>query len=288
MMNGTFQKEVHFCDFDNKTGKLSNPHMFKIPEKTQMWSIEFSPNSSKLLIGGMKYPPTYEIYQTRPYICQIDLEAKHPYEITRYAHKIFMDFVPKDKQHGFWPQFMTMQLASNGKIYTYIYTQGYEYKVIALENPNALAKDYKITFSSTLPRSVFGVFPNCTHLLPNETELSTVFAVGKVFTRTILFDTNEAILKPEYESAFTDIVAYLLKNPKTTIEIAGHTDNEGEEAKNKTLSENRAQALADFLIKNKIDKERIKAIGYGSAKPIADNSSPAGKAKNRRIEFLIK
>ena len=136
--------------------------------------------------------------------------------------------------------------------------------------------------------------PNIAHLIPTGFAREGTEApvppieVGKPFVREILFETNQAILKPEYEKGLQDIVDYLLKNPKTTIEISGHTDNEGEETKNKTLSENRAKSLANFLVGKGVSKERIKAIGYGSTKPITENSTPAGKAKNRRIEFLIK
>ena len=283
---GFFLRNLFFFDFDKLTGKMSNTHLIKMPSHTEWCTIEFSPNSKKLLIAGMKNSPEYKSNDSRPYIAEIDVTQTHPYEITRYAQRVFVEYVPKDKTKYFSPRIENMQLAPNGKIYATI--QNYNaFDMIVLHNPNAPTKDYKVQFSYPLPKNALGNFPHCTHLLPNEAELSTAFAVGKIFTRDILFDTNQYTFKPEHEKDLQDILAYLTKNPKTTIEISGHTDNEGEETKNKTLSENRAKALANFLISKQVGKERVKAIGYGSSKPIADNATLEGKAKNRRIEFLI-
>ncbi len=70
--------------------------------------------------------------------------------------------------------------------------------------------------------------------------------------------------------------------------ISGHTDSKGEEKINETLSLNRAKSIYNYLIKNGANSNRVSAIGYGELKPIADNETEAGRAKNRRIEFTIK
>ena len=72
-----------------------------------------------------------------------------------------------------------------------------------------------------------------------------------------------------------------------TIEIQGHTDNEGTVAYNQQLSTNRAKAVYDYLIEAGINKERLQFKGYGFNQPIADNNTEAGRAKNRRTEFKI-
>jgi hypothetical protein len=76
--------------------------------------------------------------------------------------------------------------------------------------------------------------------------------------------------------------------PTVNIEVAGHTDSDGEDAANQALSEKRAQAVADYLVKAGLPANRFTAVGYGSAQPIASNDTEDGKAQNRRIEFTVK
>ena len=71
------------------------------------------------------------------------------------------------------------------------------------------------------------------------------------------------------------------------VEIQGHTDNVGSERYNQTLSERRARTDLNYLVARGINANRLQTIGYGETKPIADNSTPAGRAMNRRIEFKI-
>ncbi|MFM9020405.1 MAG: OmpA family protein, partial [Sediminibacterium sp.] len=76
-------------------------------------------------------------------------------------------------------------------------------------------------------------------------------------------------------------------NPSLRIEIGGHTDNTGLAENNRILSENRAKSIAQYLIDNKITANRITWKGYGSSRPIAENTSDKGKALNRRTSFTI-
>jgi OmpA-OmpF porin, OOP family len=83
-------------------------------------------------------------------------------------------------------------------------------------------------------------------------------------------------------------VKFLKENPKTTINIFGHTDNEGNSQANKNLSLQRAKAVENYFISQNITKNRIISEGFGDTKPLLDNSTPENKRKNRRIEFLVK
>lgn len=75
--------------------------------------------------------------------------------------------------------------------------------------------------------------------------------------------------------------------PKELITIEGHTDNRGDTTRNQQLSQQRAQAVAEWLIKAGVDEKRLRTVGYGSEKPVADNETEAGRARNRRIEFKV-
>ena len=74
---------------------------------------------------------------------------------------------------------------------------------------------------------------------------------------------------------------------KIKVEIGGHTDSAGIAAKNQALSERRAQAVKKFLVKEGVAAERLDAVGYGAAKPVDGNDTPAGRANNRRVEFKV-
>jgi outer membrane protein OmpA-like peptidoglycan-associated protein len=76
------------------------------------------------------------------------------------------------------------------------------------------------------------------------------------------------------------------KIPEANLEVQGHTDNKGSEKKNLKLSETRAKAVVKYLNKKGIDSSRLRAVGYGSEKPIADNDDAAGRAQNRRVELV--
>lgn len=104
----------------------------------------------------------------------------------------------------------------------------------------------------------------------------------------ILFDTNKAVIKPKYKKEVKKVADFMKKYPDAKASIEGHTDNVGKEAANIKLSQKRADAVVKMLVKTyKIDKSRLKAVGYGPKKPIADNKTAAGKQQNRRVEAVI-
>ena len=76
--------------------------------------------------------------------------------------------------------------------------------------------------------------------------------------------------------------------PGLKIEIEGHTDSEGTPERNQRLSDRRAQAVVDFLIKRGVDQAQLQAIGYGETRPLAPNDTTENRAKNRRIEFTVR
>jgi len=106
--------------------------------------------------------------------------------------------------------------------------------------------------------------------------------------RGVYFDYNKATIKPESRPALEGAAKILNENPGIRVEIQGHTDSDGSESYNQQLSERRAQSVVTYLIQNfAIDPMRLTARGYGESNPVASNSTPEGKALNRRVEFVI-
>lgn len=105
--------------------------------------------------------------------------------------------------------------------------------------------------------------------------------------RNIFFNTNEYNLLPESVTELATLTELLNSNVNIHIEVQGHTDNVGNSAQNEKLSINRAKAVYDHLIENKIDPERLTYQGYGETKPIAGNDTPEKRKQNRRTSFMI-
>jgi outer membrane protein OmpA-like peptidoglycan-associated protein len=103
----------------------------------------------------------------------------------------------------------------------------------------------------------------------------------------VLFEVNSFKLNPDLFPKLDSIVMFMEKNPSTRIEISGHTDNTGREAHNLRLSENRADAVAEYVVDKGIETSRVSFNGYGSSRPIAENETESGRRKNRRVEILI-
>ena len=114
-------------------------------------------------------------------------------------------------------------------------------------------------------------------------EFSGVLSRGK-----ILFRTGSANISDESSEVLDELVRVLRACPNSEVEIAGHTDNVGDPDNNLDLSRRRAQAVVDYLVKEGIPASKLSAAGYGETRPVATNETAEGKARNRRIEFVVK
>jgi outer membrane protein OmpA-like peptidoglycan-associated protein len=103
----------------------------------------------------------------------------------------------------------------------------------------------------------------------------------------VYFDVNKATLTPASNKELQELYEYLKWKEEVSIEIAGHTDNVGKDADNLKLSQQRAEAVKNYLIKKGIAATRLTAKGYGATVPVADNSTSEGKQKNRRTEVKV-
>jgi len=109
------------------------------------------------------------------------------------------------------------------------------------------------------------------------------------YARTILFDTGKSSIKAESTSVMVDIIQILNEYPNARFTVEGHTDSVGSASLNQRLSEERANAVRDFLIDKGIGADRLVAAGYGEDRPIANNNTRSGRSQNRRVEInLIK
>ncbi len=103
----------------------------------------------------------------------------------------------------------------------------------------------------------------------------------------VYFDQSSYVLRAESYPQLDQLAASLRKYPALKIEIAGHTDNVGDDRLNQYLSENRARVIASYLRNKGISSARLVARGYGSSRPLADNDTEANRARNRRVEFTV-
>jgi outer membrane protein OmpA-like peptidoglycan-associated protein/tetratricopeptide (TPR) repeat protein len=117
--------------------------------------------------------------------------------------------------------------------------------------------------------------------------LQGIEAGNKVVLKNIFFDTNKYDIKAESKTELEKLISFLRDNPNANIEISGHTDNVGDDAINKTLSQNRANAVYQYLVLHHIDPKRLVYKGYGKSQPIAPNTTEDGRKLNRRTEFKI-
>lgn len=129
---------------------------------------------------------------------------------------------------------------------------------------------------------------NSTEPFKADIPLVSVKPGSKVVLKNIFFETAKFDLKDQSKYELNKLVAFLNTNATTKIEIGGHTDNVGDKKSNQLLSENRAKAVYDYLIANKIAPDRLSYKGYGDSQPIDDNKTEKGRANNRRTEFTIK
>jgi outer membrane protein OmpA-like peptidoglycan-associated protein len=105
---------------------------------------------------------------------------------------------------------------------------------------------------------------------------------------SILFETAKYTIQKESLPIVEQIFELMKNNPTLKISIEGHTDNVGDAASNKTLSNNRAKAIFDALVTKGIDKSRMSFVGWGQENPVADNRTEDGRTKNRRVEIVKK
>ena len=109
---------------------------------------------------------------------------------------------------------------------------------------------------------------------------------GRVSVYGINFDTAKATIRPDSEAVLNELLTLMQKNPEWCLVVAGHTDNVGADTVNLPLSRQRAEAVIAWLAGKGVNRSRLVAAGFGSQKPLADNGTEEGRAKNRRVDLV--
>ncbi len=117
-------------------------------------------------------------------------------------------------------------------------------------------------------------------------DFSRLFSADKFTTHAIHFDVKQSTIRPESMLFIRKLANWLKQNPTVRMEINGHTDNDGDAAANMKLSQERADAVKNQLVEYGINALRLTTKGYGATIPIQPNTTPEGKADNRRVEFI--
>jgi outer membrane protein OmpA-like peptidoglycan-associated protein len=159
---------------------------------------------------------------------------------------------------------------------------------ISLKNLPAGIYSFTVTdqYNCAVSRSVTFIEPK----IPEDefySSLKNIEEGTSIVLENIFFEYNKTALLPASYPELDKVVQFMIENDIHKIEISGHTDSDGSDSYNKTLSEGRAKSVANYLVSKGVDQTRLQAIGYGKTKPIDTNSSDAGKAVNRRVEFKL-
>lgn len=159
--------------------------------------------------------------------------------------------------------------------YTAVVTQG---KTLAMyvSKPGYLFKSLTVKTDTGLAEGI-----------KRDIELEPLRPGATIVLNNIFFESGKSDLLPASLAELKKMGKLLRNNPLLKIEISGHTDNVGNDASNLLLSQQRARAVTDNLVRQGISKTRLKSIGYGEAKPLNDNADEEKRARNRRIEFRI-
>jgi OOP family OmpA-OmpF porin len=119
----------------------------------------------------------------------------------------------------------------------------------------------------------------------SKTDLGITFAKDcHILLYDVFFDFNKATLKPESDSVLDKVAAMLKTDASIKADVEGHTDSVGSDDYNLKLSDARAASVRNWLVRHGIDAARLTSKGYGKSRPVADNGTDAGRARNRRVE----
>ena len=151
---------------------------------------------------------------------------------------------------------------------------------------------YMISVKSLTDSTKYGIIdipvPEAGQFYTEPFKVEIQFEAARSYTlKNVHFDTGKASLRPDSYPALEELFSYLQHKENTRIQIAGHTDNVGNDTDNLKLSQQRAEAIRAYLVKRGILSSRLVAKGYGASQPVAGNETEEGRQQNRRTEIKI-
>lgn len=166
----------------------------------------------------------------------------------------------------------------------------YEYNGLGCYELNKNGKEYRIKVSCTNNSDILLCVLELEAMKQEITANEMLDALNKdgFVTLNILFETGKSTIQKESIPIIDQMYELMAGEPTLKISIEGHTDNTGDAQLNKKLSDDRAKTVMNALITKGIDKSRLSSIGWGQEKPVADNRTDEGRAKNRRVEVIKK
>ncbi|MGB9771161.1 MAG: OmpA family protein [Candidatus Kapaibacteriota bacterium] len=214
-----------------------------------------------------------------------------PYQVIDYAEQSNVSICGIDFGYEVNEIFMKYFAWKTGGIYKHIYSK-YEFNLVFNDVVKRLERYYFADIELPTYGEQLLVVKYCIDntTLEDTIPIETTIDTGKFYALKVYFDFDKSNLKPESYTAIKSIIRMMKKFPSMVIEISGHTDSINRSTNpryNIELSQRRADEVKKAIVKEGIDPSRIIAIGYGETKPIADNSTEEGRAKNRRTEFRI-
>jgi OOP family OmpA-OmpF porin len=164
-------------------------------------------------------------------------------------------------------------------------------EIKALDITNAFEKDVKLSsarfYISNFTETDHYYISNIRYAVGKPDTRNKLLASGTFTTSAITFNSGSAQIKSESYGILKEIADALKSEPSKAVTIVGHTDSDGSDAHNKQLSEKRAKAVRQALMQEFDVKNNMSTEGKGESAPIADNSTPSGKAQNRRVDFIL-
>ncbi len=245
---------------------MPNYHIIALEEK-EFEAFAFPVENSSDLeerktrsVEGKFFDYYYAINEGKTEASPLQIFRNYENAITKAGGKIVAKWYEKNNSYSF----ITGQLSHNKKnIWIYLEASGYEYRVVIVEEEAMLQVIQAKEMYDALSKDGF-------------------------IALNILFETGKATIQAESQILIDQVYELLNGNPELKVSIEGHTDNTGTVAGNKKLSEDRAKAVMNALITMGIKGDRLASAGWGQEKPVADNRTEDGRAKNRRVEIVKK
>lgn len=274
--------DVFYSKFDPNTQSFSKPKNIGYPINTENDEHGFIVNRD----GDKAYYSSEDKTSKDLNIFSFDL-----YEKARPEKVLFVNGEIKNN-NGEVPEGAKVLLKNtktNREVEGVIDSKTGEYVAVITVNNNEdimlTAKKQGFAFSSQLIGSdeiVIGKPINTQKIEIKPIEVGEAYKINN-----INFATNSYEITPKITLVLNEFISFLKENPKVKVAIHGHTDNIGDSNENLVLSENRAKEVFNYLILEDIDPTRLSFKGFGASKPIADNKTEEGRAKNRRTEFVV-